>query len=60
MNVWIESRMSKRKGAEVGSFGTFTWELKTNENGDDEMRPLFLIADSFVKDHRVKQNSKYN
>lgn len=56
MNVWIESRMSKRKGAEVGSFGTFTWELKTNENGDDEMRPLFLIADSFVKDHRVKQN----
>ena len=58
MNVWIESRMAKRKGAEVGTFGTFTWELKTNDDGEDEMRPIFLIADSFVKDHRVKQQRK--
>ncbi len=55
LNVWIESRLSKRKGAEIGSFGTFTWEMKTTEDGEDQMRPIFLIADSFVKDHRVKQ-----
>ena len=55
LNVWIESRMIRRKGAEIGPFGTFTWEQKTSEDGEDMVRPIFLMADSFVKDHRVRQ-----
>ena len=48
---WIDSRMSKRKGAEVPLLGTFTWEIIS----DTVSRPLFLLNDSFVKLHRVKQ-----
>ena len=36
-------------------FGTFTWEKRGDNNGDIIWRPIFLIADSFVKSHGVKR-----
>eukprot|EP01041_Mallomonas_annulata_P008028 gene8028-16452_t len=54
LNSWIESRLCKRKGASIGMFGTFTWEIK-QENGETLSRPIFILADSFVKDHHVKR-----
>ena len=42
------------KGAEVGNFGTFTWELK-QQDGETLSRPIFLISNSFVKDHGIKR-----
>jgi len=55
LNIWIEGRLCKRMGADLGSFlGCFTWELKPAEGSDHLMcRPIFLINDSFAKENRV-------
>ena len=54
LNSWIESRLINRKGAHIPQFGSFTWEFK--ENGSQIMfRPLFIMEDSFVRDHKLKR-----
>ena len=55
LNAWIETKISKKKGAEVPMLGSFTWELKHQGDGRVMSRPIFLMSDSFVKDHGVKR-----
>lgn len=59
MIAWIESRLSKNKGAEVPLFGTFTWETKV-ENGETLQRPLFLVAETFEKTHSLKKQRTFS
>jgi len=54
LNAWIESRLSKRKGASISMLGTFTWETKI-ENGETSSRPIFLLSDSFIKNFNVRR-----
>lgn len=54
LNAWIESRLSKRKGASIGMLGTFTWETKS-ENGQTSSRPIFLLSESFIKNYSIKR-----
>lgn len=55
LNAWIETKIAKKKGAEVPMLGSFTWELKHQGDGRVMSRPIFLMSDSFVKDHGVKR-----
>jgi hypothetical protein len=55
INSWVESRLSKKKGAELPNLGTFTWESKSSGDGRVFSRPIFLLNDNFVKDHKVKR-----
>lgn len=55
MNNWIESRLCKKKGAELPNLGTFSWEIKHSGDGRTFSRPIFLLNESFVKDHKVKR-----
>ena len=55
LNAWIETKLAKKKGAEVPMLGSFTWELKHQGDGRVMSRPIFLMSDSFVKDHGVKR-----
>jgi hypothetical protein len=54
MNKWIESRLRKNKGATVGTFGTFSWDFR-EVDGQKQCRPIFLVSDSFVKEHNVQR-----
>lgn len=54
MNSWIESILSKKKGANIPMLGVFSWEVK-DDNGANSFRPIFLVSESFVKDHRVRR-----
>jgi hypothetical protein len=58
LNSWIESRLRKRQGATVSPLGDFTWEIKSM-NGESQCRPIFLIGESFVKDHHIRQKFFY-
>ena len=58
LNSWIESRLRKRQGASVSPLGEFTWETKMIE-GLASCRPIFLVGDSFVKDHHIRQKRFY-
>jgi len=49
----------KFQGAEIGNFGTFSWESKIVE-GESLSRPIFLIAPSFIKDHKIKKQRIHN
>lgn len=67
LNKWIVSKLRRRQvklhqllyncvqGASVAPLGEFTWEIRAI---DEEMkcRPIFLIGDSFVKDHHIKKS----
>lgn len=55
LNEWLLQRMKQQKGGEVGFLGTFGWEIQQGENKEISTRPIFLIADSFVKDFNVKR-----
>lgn len=55
LNTWIETKLAKKKGAEVPMLGSFTWEMKHQGDGRVMSRPIFLMSDSFVKDHGVKR-----
>lgn len=54
LNQWIESRLSKHKGASIGGFGSFCWEM-LEKDGETHCRPLFLPSDSFLKLYKVKR-----
>jgi hypothetical protein len=55
LNAWIETKIAKKKGAEVPMLGSFTWELKHQGDGRVMSRPIFLMSDSFIKDHNVRR-----
>jgi len=55
MNAWIESRLCKRKGAELPLLGAFTWESKTADDGRVFSRPIFVMSDAFIKENRVRR-----
>ena len=55
LNAWIETKLSKRKGAEIPMLGSFTWEMKHQGDGRVMSRPLFMMSESFVKDHKVRR-----
>jgi hypothetical protein len=56
LNTWIESRLKKRLGASVSPLGDFSWEIKIDSNTNERIcRPIFLVHESFVKDHHLKQ-----
>lgn len=55
LNAWIESRLCKRKGANVPMLGSFTWEVKYGGDGSVFSRPIFIMSDSFIKDHRIRR-----
>jgi hypothetical protein len=54
LNMWVENRLSMRKGANVPILGTFTWDFK-RKNTEVAFRPIFILADSFLKEHLVKR-----
>lgn len=56
LNRWLESRLKNRLGGTVTPLGTFTWEFKDAEDGKRMCRPIFLLADSFRKDHHIRGN----
>ena len=55
LNTWLMKRLKGQKGGEVGFLGTFTWEIQKQDDGSINTRPIFLIADSFVKDFNVRR-----
>ena len=55
LNAWIETKLSKRKGAEIPMLGSFTWEMKHQGDGRVMSRPLFMMSESFIKDHKVRR-----
>ena len=55
LNSWIESRLCKRKGASVPMLGSFTWEVKYGGDGSAFSRPIFIMSDSFIKEHRIRR-----
>jgi len=55
LNSWIESRLCKRKGASVPMLGSFTWEVKYGGDGNVYSRPIFIMSDSFIKEHRIRR-----
>jgi len=55
LNTWLLKRMKQQKGGEVGFLGSFAWEVQKQDDGSVSTRPIFLIADSFVKDFNVKR-----
>lgn len=55
LNMWIESRILKQKGASISGFGCFGWELKVKD-GTTHSRPIFIISDLFVKNFKVKRD----
>jgi hypothetical protein len=54
LNQWIETRLKKRLGASISPLGNFTWEIVL-ENNEKLVRPIFLLHESFIKDHHLKQ-----
>mmetsp|Transcript_1794 Transcript_1794/g.2818 ORF Transcript_1794/g.2818 Transcript_1794/m.2818 type:complete len:555 (-) Transcript_1794:165-1829(-) len=54
LNAWIESRLKRRQGATISPLGDFTWEIKTSADGENQCRPIFMVGDSFVKDHHIR------
>jgi hypothetical protein len=54
LNQWIETRLKKRLGASISPLGNFTWEIII-ENNEKLVRPIFLLHESFIKDHHLKQ-----
>lgn len=36
-------------------FGSFTWEFKRSDGGNIDFRPIFIVADSFAKQHQVRR-----
>jgi hypothetical protein len=55
LNTWIESRICKRRGADVPMLGAFTWEIKFSGDGRQYSRPMFMMSDAFMKNHKVKR-----
>ena len=55
LNTWLKSRLYNRKGAELTFLGTFTFELKAEDDGTVSSRPIFLLNDGFVKDYNIKR-----
>ena len=55
MNAWIESRLCKRRGAELPILGAFTWESKVADDGRVFSRPIFVMSESFIKENRVRR-----
>ena len=55
LNTWIETRICKKKGAEVPMLGTFSWETKIAGDGRVFSRPIFVMSESFIKDHKVRR-----
>ena len=55
MNAWVESRLCKRKGAELPMLGLFSWEIKHADDGQTYSRPIFVMSESFIKDHKVRR-----
>jgi hypothetical protein len=58
LNSWIESRLKKRQGASVSPLGEFSWEVKTID-GVASCRPIFLMGESFIKDHHIREKKFY-
>mmetsp|Transcript_24746 Transcript_24746/g.41847 ORF Transcript_24746/g.41847 Transcript_24746/m.41847 type:complete len:562 (+) Transcript_24746:125-1810(+) len=56
LNRWLESRLKNRQGGSVSPLGNFTWEFKDMEDGTRQCRPIFLLGDSFRKDHHIRGN----
>eukprot|EP01038_Epipyxis_sp_PR26KG_P011063 gene11063-14849_t len=54
LNMWIETRLARQKGATVSGFGSFCWEIKAT-NGINQCRPIFIISDTFVKSYQIKR-----
>ena len=55
LNTWLKTRLYKRKGAELSFLGTFTYELRAEDDGTVSSRPIFLLNDGFVKDFNIKR-----
>lgn len=55
LNNWIESRLCVRKGASIPMLGAFTWEIKYGGDGNVYSRPIFVMSDSFLKEHRIRR-----
>jgi hypothetical protein len=56
LNRWLESRLKNRQGGSVTPLGNFTWEFKDAEDGSKQCRPIYLVSDSFRKDHHIRGN----
>jgi CCDC81 eukaryotic HU domain 2 len=56
VNLWMESRLMKMKGAGIQTFGTFSWENRT----DGTQRPMFFISKSQIRNHHVKGHHYLN
>jgi len=53
LNQWIESKLCKRKGADIPMIGKFTWEFQRSEL--TKCRPIFIASDSFIKENNIKR-----
>jgi hypothetical protein len=42
------------QGAQLPIIGSFTWEFK-KQKGELVFRPVFIMNDSFAKDHHIKK-----
>lgn len=61
VNLWLESRLRQRNGAELGLLGKFTWEFKKDKLGQISFRPIFILGSSFSKEHHIRtQRLHYN
>ena len=56
LNRWLESRLKQRKGGTISPLGNFTWEFRETEDGVRQCRPIFLLGDSYRKDHHIRGN----
>lgn len=53
LNQWIETKLSKRKGADIPMIGKFTWEFQRSEL--TKCRPIFIASDSFIKENNIRR-----
>ena len=53
LNQWIETKLCKRKGADIPMIGKFTWEFQRSEV--TKCRPIFIASDSFIKENNIKR-----